>query len=137
MQMAGFCHLFPSSYCSARNWKTRLFIFFPFFLSSSDNFSHLYGPPVISKPVCLKFSPTGAESGLTNMKEAVPLCFRGWWNSKLMYLDRQSDFSISEVQAEDSKQDTQLHAYPQMQALGFHQLNSRKKNLGDFICILV
>lgn len=52
-----------------------------------------------------------------------------------MYLGRQSDLFISEVQAEDRNQDTQFHSDLQMQALDFHQLNSRK-NLEGFIYFL-
>lgn len=83
---------------------------------------------MVSKPVHLKFGPTGAESGLTDMKETVPMCFSGWWSSKLPTWVGSQIFFISEVQAEDRKQDTKFHAYPQMQAPNFHQLNSRKKS---------
>lgn len=52
---------------------------------------------------------------------------------QIKYLGRQSDLFISEVQAEDRSQDTQFHADLQMQALDFHQLNSRKKSWRFYI----
>lgn len=64
-----------------------------------------------------KLGPTGTESGLTGRNSSCV-----FQQVMEQILGEQSDFFIiiSEVQAEDGKQDSHFHAYLQMQALNFH-----------------